>query len=87
MSLFFVGSRFSEEELSRKGRLLYVRVDLPEGQIEGVFALITHERTGESGKKGWLLGVSVKQMANTDQALLSAYLNSRAEEEPFVVSE
>lgn len=87
MSLSCVGTRFPEGELSRIGRLLFVRVDLPEGQIEAVVSIIMYERTGESGKKGWFLGVSVKQIADEDKELLAAYLTSRAEAEPHVVLE
>src|SRR5215204_3611827 len=36
MRLSLVGTRFSEAELSRPGRLLFVRIDLPEGSIEAV---------------------------------------------------
>ena len=51
MSLSLVGTRFPEAELSRIGRLLFVRVDLPEGPIEAVVTIVTSERAGEEGKK------------------------------------
>src|SRR5690242_5718972 len=46
MLLSLVGTRFGEDELSRPGRLLFVRVDLPDGAIEAVVAVITQERVG-----------------------------------------
>jgi hypothetical protein len=84
MALSCVGTRFPEGELSRIGRLLFVLVDLPEGQIEAVVSIVTHKRTGESGIKGWFLGVSLKQIADEDKKLLSAYLKRRAAAEPLV---
>src|SRR5829696_5085911 len=36
MRLSLVGSRFSEADLSQIGRLVFIRVDLPEAQVEAV---------------------------------------------------
>jgi len=87
MSFSCVGTRFPERELSRIGRLLFVRVDLPEGQIEAVVSIVMHTRTGESAKKGWLLGVSLKQISDNDKERLSTYLARRAIAEPPVIFE
>lgn len=87
MSFSLVGTRFGEEELSRFGRLLFVRVDLPEGPIEAVVRIVTSERTGEEPKKRWLLGVNVHQMADEDKERLTAYLKKRAQGEPVILSE
>ena len=54
MGLSLVGTRFSEADLSRIGRLLFVRVDLPDGPIEAVVTIVSAKRTGEEGKKKWL---------------------------------
>jgi predicted Zn-ribbon and HTH transcriptional regulator len=87
MSISLVGTRFGEEDLSRKGRLLFIRVDLPEGPVEGVVRIVTSERTGEDTKKRWLLGVNVHQMTDADRERLTAYLNKRADGEPLILSE
>ena len=87
MRLTLVGTRFSEAELSRIGRLLFVRVDLPEGQVEAVVKIVNAERTGEEGKKKWALGVNIHQMSDTDRELLGAYLEKRRAGEPVVVSD
>src|SRR5258705_1785446 len=57
MGISCVGARFPEGELSRVGRLLFVRVDLPDASIEAVVAIVTHDRVGDEGKGKWLLGV------------------------------
>ena len=51
MRLSLVGTRFTEAELSQSGRLLFVRVDLPEGPIEAVVSIVSSERGGEDTKK------------------------------------
>lgn len=86
MLLSFVGTRFSEDELARAGRLLFVRVDLPDGPIEAVVAIITHERVGEGPKRRWLLGVKIHQIAEPDTERLTTYLERRAGEEPVVLT-
>lgn len=87
MSLSLVGTRFTEGELSRLGRLLFVRVDLPEGPIEAVVALVSHERVGEQLRKKWLLGVRIHQMSEEDTQRLEEYLKFRAEGLPVVITE
>src|ERR1041384_7694657 len=47
MKLSLAGTRFSEAELSQLGRLLFVRIDLPDGPIESVVKIVNSERTGE----------------------------------------
>lgn len=87
MKLSLVGTRFSEAELSRTGQLLVVRVDLPEGPIEAVVKIVTSERTGEAGKKKWVLGVKIHQMSDADRQKLAVYLEKRAQEAPVILSE
>ena len=87
MRLSFVGTRFSEAELTKRGRLLFVRVHLPEGPVEAVVTIITSERTGEEGKRKWLLGVRIHQMAEADTERLRTYLQKRALEKPVIISE
>ena len=76
MLLSLVGTRFSEIDLSQTGRMLFVGVDLPNGQIEAVVRIVNHERHTE-GQKRWLLGVQTHQMSDADKELLSAYLERR----------
>ena len=87
MKLSLVGTRFSEAELSRTGQLLVVRVDLPEGPIEAIVTIVTSERTGEAGKKKWILGVKIHQISDADREKLAVYLEKRAQETPVIVSE
>ena len=82
-----MGTRFSEAELSRMTQLLFVRVDLPEGPIEGVVTIVTSERTGEASKKKWLLGVKIHQMSDADREKLAVYLEKRGQETPVLTSE
>jgi hypothetical protein len=87
MRLALVGTRFSEAALSRIGRLLFVRVDLPEGPVEAVVKIVTSERAGEEGKKKWVLGVDIHQISTEDRERLGAYLEKRQKGEPVVISD
>ena len=87
MRLSLVGSRFPEADLSRAGRLLFVRIDLPDGPIEAVVAIVTSERAGEEGKKKWALGVKIHQMSDDNRQKLAGYLEKRAKGEPVIVSD
>lgn len=87
MSLSFVGTRFTEKDLSRVGRLLFIRVDLPDGAIEAVVTIVTTDRVGEEPKRRWLLGVNIHQMSEADTERLAAYLEKRAQGEPVIISE
>jgi hypothetical protein len=87
MRLSLVGTRFSEGALSRLGRLLFVRVDLPEGPIEAVVSLVTHDRAGEELKKKWLLGVKIHQISDDDKERLEEYLNARRRDVRVVISD
>ena len=86
MGLSLVGTRFSDAALSRGG-LLFVRVDLPDGPIEAVVKIVTSERAGENGKKKWVLGVDIHQIADADRERLMAYLEKRRKGEPVVISD
>src|SRR5690242_18216654 len=87
MGLSLVGTRFSETDLSRKGRLLFVRVDLPEGSIEAVVKIVTSERVGEAGKKRWLIGANIQQMSDEDRERLTTFLDKRRRGEPLIISD
>lgn len=85
MSLSLVGSRFADPELSR-GRLLFVRVDLPEGPVEAVVKIVTSDRVSDERKKKWLLGVDIHQVSDEDKECLMAYLEKRGKEVPVIIS-
>lgn len=87
MRLSLVGTRFPEAELSRAGRLLFVRIDSPGGPIEAVVAIITSERAGEESKKKWALGVKIHQMSKDNRQRLADYLAKRAKGEPVIISD
>ena len=83
LTLSFVGTRFTEEQLSLVGQLLFVTIDLPNGPIDAVVSIVSHERSGgEQGKR--LVGVSVCNMNESDTARLAAYLHKCAEREPVL---
>jgi len=77
MLLSLVGTRFGEGELSRPGRLLLVRVDLPNDSIEAVVTIVTCERLGEEQRKRWQLGVETRQISDEHSELLDEYLERR----------
>ena len=87
MRLSLVGTRFTEGELSRIGRLLFVRIELPEGSIEAVVSLVTHDRTGDERKKKWELGVQIQQISDENKERLETYLETRRQDVPVVISE
>jgi hypothetical protein len=87
MGLSLVGSRFPEEELTRIGGLLFVRVKLPEVTLEAVVSIVNHQRIGEAKKRKWFLGVKIHQLSETDQGNLLAFLEDRSLAQPLLVSE
>jgi hypothetical protein len=87
MSLSLVGTRFPEAELSQMGRMLFVRIDLPDGPIEAVAIIVSSNRTGEGARRKWQLGAKTHQMSDVDLERLAAYLEKRATGEPVVISE
>ena len=87
MSLSLVGTKFSEAELSQIGRMLFVKVDLPDGPIEAVVTIVSSDRAGEGAKRKWQLGVKIFQMADPDRERLTAYLEKRAAGEPIAIYE
>lgn len=76
MLLSLVGTRIPAGELSRKGRMLFVRINLPNGPVEAVVKIVTHERESE-GQKRWRLGVQIHQMSDADKEVLNGYLERR----------
>ena len=83
LTLSFVGTRFTEKQLSLVGQLLFVTIDLPNGPIDAVVSIVAHERSGgEQGKR--LVGVSVLNMNDSDTVRLTAYLDKCAEREPML---
>lgn len=87
MGLSLVGSRFPEEELTRIGGLLFIRIKLPETTLESVVSIINYRRIGEDKKRKWFLGVKIHQISETNRANLHAYLEERAQAQPLIVSD
>jgi hypothetical protein len=87
MGLSLVGSRFPEAELTRVGRLLFVRIHLPETTLEAVVSILNHRRVGENKKGKYFLGVKIHQISEVDKENLTAYLEERAQHQPLIVSE
>jgi len=84
MALAFVGSRFSEEQLTRPGCPLYVTINLPGSVIAAVLSTITCERVGTKGHAKWLVWAAITQMSDADAARLATYLEKRAKSEPLM---
>src|SRR6266550_4770624 len=62
MALSFVGTRFSEEQLTRPGCSLFVTLDLPDGAIAAVVSIIDWNRPDNKNAK-WLVGTTISQMS------------------------
>ena len=84
MALSFVGTRLSEEQLSRLGCLLFVTVDLPDGPVEAVVSTVTCERLGDNGKGKWVVGGTIEQISDEYSTRLNAFVEKRLEEEPVL---
>jgi hypothetical protein len=79
VALAFVGTRFAEQDLARKGRLLFVTIQLPDSRIEALITVLMHHRSGnEDGKGKWFIGGSFSNLSEEDTARLAAYLDKRA---------
>ncbi len=86
MALSFVGTRFSEEQLTRPGSCLHVTVNLPDGPIAAVVSIVYSERAG-SGRSGWLVGATISQMSDSDANRLAGYIKKRSESEHYLALE
>jgi len=78
LALSFVGTRFSEKQLTRPGCSLFVTVDLPAGAIGAVVSIVHWERPAGSGRTGWFVGTTISQMSDCDAARLAAYIEKRS---------
>ena len=87
MALSFVGTRFSEEQLTRPGCSLYVTVNLPDGAIAAVVSIVYCKRAGTNGRSSWLAGTTISQMSDGDANRLAGYIKKRAESEVYVAIE
>ena len=87
MALSFVGTKFSEQQLTSPGCSLYVTVNLPDGAIAAVVSIINWNRTGGKGRAKWLVGCMISQMSEGDAGRLAAYIKKHAEAESYVAQE
>ena len=87
MALSFVGSKFSEQQLTRPGCSLYVTVNLPDGAIAAVVSIVNWEKPVGKGRNGWFVGATISQMSDRDAARLAAYIQKQAEAEVYVALE
>ena len=86
LALSFVGTRFSEEQLTRPDCSLFVTVDLPVGTIAAVVSIVHWERPGRNGNRSnWFVGTTISQMSDRDAARVGAYLEQRSQSEPLVI--
>lgn len=84
LTLSFLGTRFTEEEISRVGQLLFVSIDLPTGPIDAVVSIVAYQRYGGEQRKR-LVSASVCNMNDSDTSRLAAYLDKCAEREPVLL--
>ena len=84
MALSFVGSRLSEEQLTRPGCPLYATVNLPAGVIAAVLSTITCARVGVNGQAKWFVGTKVTQMSDDDAARLATYVEKCVQRAPLL---
>jgi len=84
LTLSFVGTRFTEEQVSQTGQLLFVTIDLPNGPIDALVSIVTYERYGSRQHKR-LVGATVSSMHEHDMARLNTYLDKCAEREPLLL--
>jgi len=87
MGLSFVGTRFSQEQLTRPGCSLFVTVNLPDGAIAAVVSVVNWSRPGSNGKAKWLVGTTISQMSDADAGRLAAYIKKRAAADPYLALE
>ncbi len=87
MALSFVGTRFSEQQLTSPGCSLYVTVNLPDGAIAAVVSILNWKRSGSKGRARWHVGAMISQMSEGDAGRLAAYLKKHAEQESYVTQE
>ena len=87
MGLSLVGSRFPEEQLTRLGALLFIRIKLTGTTLETVVSIVNHRRIGVDQKRKWFLGVKIHQISEANMANLTSYLEERAQAQPLIVSD
>ena len=87
MALSFVGTRFSQEQLTRPGCCLFVTVNLPAGAIAAVVSIVNWNRPGSDGRARWLVGSTISQMSDEDAGRLAHYIKKRAEADPYLALE
>jgi|SRR4030095_4254544 hypothetical protein len=85
LGLTLVGSKFAEKDLAQIGRLLFVRVQLPESTVEAVVAIVNTRRVGEGPKRKWHLGVRFHQISDEHKAQLRTYLTKKREGQPLII--
>ncbi|HEY7786033.1 MAG TPA: hypothetical protein VIB00_14975 [Pyrinomonadaceae bacterium] len=86
LTLSFVGTKFTEEELSRAGQLLFVSMQLPHAPIDSVVSIISYERSADTPQKR-LVTASFCNMSESYAARLDEYLERCAEREPVLIME
>jgi hypothetical protein len=80
MALSFTGSQFTAADL-RSGHLLFVTVTLPNGPVDAVVKIATHDRIGKDERAAsWFVRGSIVQMNDGDTARLLSYLEKRGNE-------
>src|ERR1043166_2003424 len=85
MGLSLVGSRFPEEQLTRLGALLFIRIKLTGTTLETVVSIVNHRRIGVDQKRKWFLGVKIHQISEANMSNLTSYLEERAQAQPLIV--
>lgn len=87
MGLSFVGTRFSEDQLTRPGCSLFVTLDLPECTIAAAVLVVNWSRPAANGKGKWFVGTTISQISDGDAAQLAAYIKKRASVNSYLALE
>jgi hypothetical protein len=88
MALSFVGSRFSKQDFIHTGRLLFVDLTLPNGGVDALITTVTHQGVDRKrGRPFWFIGATITHLAESDTALLAAYLDEMAKRVPVLLQE
>jgi hypothetical protein len=85
LTLSFVGTKFTKEEVSRVGQLLFVIIEIPNNPIEVVVSVVRHASSGNvNGNRKRIVGAAVCGISEDDAARLDSYLAKCAEREPVL---
>jgi len=76
VALIVPAIRIGEHYLAGAERKLYLKLDLPGGEVEMKLATVRYESLDESSEEtGYLIGARIVEMANADREAFTKYVN------------